>query len=182
MKIRNLCSIVLSAATMATGVVAHAQADPNQDKKFIMTAAESDMAEIKLSQLALQKSSNAEVKAFAEKMVADHNKLEADMKPFADKMAVPPVVELKPEHQAKYDMLSGLSGTAFDKEYMKTMDIDHHKALMAFDAEIGTTTMSADSDFITTVTAGEKVVAMHTKMADKMLKTMGLPEYDPTSL
>jgi putative membrane protein len=40
--------------------------------------------EIKLSQLAEAKATNPAVKAFAQKMVAEHTKMSASMKPFAD--------------------------------------------------------------------------------------------------
>lgn len=181
MKMKMVCTMLLAAGAAVVFAPARAQDDMDSDKKFVMTASESDMAEIAQSKIALDKSSNPKVKAYAQKMIDDHTTLEAKMKPFADKMGVPPP-PLKPEHQAEVDKLSSLSGTDFDTEYIKSMDKDHHIALMAFDAELGTTKMSTDSPFISTVTAGRKVVAMHTKMADKMLKEMHLPEYDPASL
>ena len=182
MKLKMLCSVVLGASALLTALPTHAQDDMESDKKFLMTAGESDLAEITQSKLALEKTANPQIKAYAEKMIADHNMLEDKMKPFAQKMGVPPPDGLKPEHQAEVDKLTALSGTEFDTEYVKSMDKDHHLALMAFDAELGTTKMSTESPFITTVTAGEKVVAMHTKMADKLMKEMHLPEYDPTTL
>ena len=65
-------------------------ATPDDDKQFLSMAAQSDTNEIKLSELAETKASSPQVKAFARKMVADHNKLEMQMKPFATKWNVVP--------------------------------------------------------------------------------------------
>src|SRR5580704_9674118 len=45
------------------------------DKAFVRKALEGGMTEIQLGQLALQKSSNDDVKQFAQKMIDDHTKL-----------------------------------------------------------------------------------------------------------
>jgi putative membrane protein len=135
------------------------------DKQFLSMAAQSDMNEIKLSQLAETKASSPQVKAFASKMVADHNKLEMQMKPFATKWNLTPPTGLDSDHQAVYDRLNGLSGADFDKAYMTAMAEDHHKALDAFTTEAQST---QDAQFKAAVSKGQKVVAGHTKMADNL--------------
>jgi len=87
----------------------------DMDMQFLMKASQSDFTEIKFSQLAMDKASSPQVKAFAQKMITDHQTLETDMKPFADKAGVSLVMELDAEHQQKYDALSQLSGMDFDK-------------------------------------------------------------------
>ena len=167
---------ILSVAALAcTALIVNAKlsaqaSSADTDKQFLMTASQSDYTEIKFSQLAADKASNARVKAYAQKMVSDHNKLEADMKPFADKLGVTPVMTLDDDHQAKYDALNGMSGMDFDKTYMTDMDADHHKALDAFKSEESATT---DPEFKKAVAKGEKVVAQHTMMADKAVSLMG---------
>lgn len=171
MKKVTLGILALACTTMLGAAKAFAQASSaDTDKQFLMTASQSDYTEIKFSQLATDKASNARVKTYANKMVSDHNMLEMKMKPFADKLGVTPVMTLDADHQAKFDALSGMSGTAFDKTYMTDMDADHHKALNAFKMEEAATT---DMDFKKTVAMGEKVVAQHTMMADKAVSMMG---------
>ncbi len=142
----------------------------SQDKDFVTQASLSDYTEITFSQLALQKSTNSKVKAYAQKMITDHNQLEAEMKPGADKLGVTPATALDSQHQQLYDQLNQLSGAAFDKQYMMDMDTDHHKSLDAFKAEESST---QDKQLKPVVKKGEKVVAQHTEMADKMTKAMG---------
>jgi putative membrane protein len=157
-----LACLLMTSGTLLRPLTAQAIAS-DEDKQFLSTAAQSDTNEIKLSQLAETKASSAQVKAFARTMVTDHNKLEAKMKPFATAWGLTPPTGLDSEHQAIYDKLNGLSGTAFDKEYMEAMAADHHKALDAFTKEADTT---ADAKFKAPVSNGKAVVASHTTMAD----------------
>ncbi len=142
----------------------------DQDKQFLTTASLSDYTEITFSQLALQKSSNAQVKAYAQKMITDHQMLEQKMLPFAQQMGVTPATALDSQHQQLYDQLNQLSGTDFDKQYMSAMDTDHHKSLDNFKTEETSTQVRQMKPV---VKQGEKVVAQHTEMADKMVKKMG---------
>ena len=142
----------------------------SQDKDFVTQAALSDYTEITFSQLATQKATSPKVKAYAQKMITDHNQLEAEMKPVAEKLGVTPPTALDSEHQTLYDKMNGLSGADFDKQYMSAMATDHHKALDLFKSE---ETSTQDKQLKPIVKKGEKVVAMHTTMADKMTQTMG---------
>ena len=171
MKTALLGTLALACTTLIGAGKLQAQASSAEtDKQFLMTASQSDYTEIKFSQLAADKATNPRVKAYANKMVADHNTLETEMKPYADKWGVTPVMTLDADHQAKFDALSSMSGMDFDKTYMTDMDADHHKALDAFKAEESATT---DKDFKKSVSKGEKVVAQHTMMADKAVTMMG---------
>ncbi len=169
MKTTTLVAVaVLTFSAVSPRVATAAVTDA--DKTFLTMASQSDQNEIALSQLASEKATDPKVKAFAEKMVSDHKMLSANMKPFADKFGVTPAMGPDSEHQAVLDKLKGLSGTDFDKEYMTAMDTDHHKALDAFKTEKSTTT---DGKFKSAVSSGEKVIAEHTKMADKLTGMSG---------
>ncbi len=169
MKMKNVCAIVVGCASVMGAASMQAQG-ADQDKQFLMTASQSDYTEMTFSKLALQKSSNPQVKAYAQKMIDDHTKLEQEMKPIADQMSVTPPTTLDSMHQQKYDQLSSLSGMDFDKQYMSDMDTDHHASLDSFKTEETTTT---NAQLKPVVKKGEKVVAQHTVMADKMVKKMG---------
>lgn len=169
MKTSAFCAITLGCISLVGPAVAQS-ASADQDKQFITQASLSDYTEITFSQLALKNAENPKVKAYAQKMITDHQKLEADMKPFADKLGVTPATALDAEHQQMYDQMTKLSGAEFDKQYMTAMDTDHHKALDAFKAE---ETSTQDAQLKPVVKKGEKVVAQHTAMADKMQAKMG---------
>jgi putative membrane protein len=140
------------------------------DKGVVTEASKSDYTEITFSQLALQKATNPKVKAYAQKMITDHNQLEAEMKPVADKLGVTPVTSLDAKHQQLYDQLNAMSGADFDKTYMQDMDQDHH---MALDTLKSAEPTIQDKQLKPIAKKAVKVVAMHTEMADKMVKSMG---------
>lgn len=153
---------------MMLSVAAHA-AVTDQDKTFLTKASQGNIDEIKLSELAATKASNPQVKAFAHKMVVEHNALGLKMKPFADAWGLTPPTDMDSDHQDEFNKLNGLSGADFDKEYITVMDKDHHDALDLFNEEAKTTT---DAKFKAAVMHGQSMVAAHTHMADAMNKKM----------
>ena len=169
MRMTGMYAIVLGCVA-TVGVTAAGAQGSDQDKQFIATAAQGDLTEITLSKLALTKTSNPQVRSYAQKMITDHTKMEAQMKPFASQMGVPPPTALNAEHQQALDQLQGLSGASFDKQYVMDMDTDHHATLDVFKTELSTT---QDARSKPMVAKGEKVVAEHTMMADKLSKKLG---------
>ncbi len=143
-----------------------------KDKIFLRKAAQGGMAEVKLGQLAAQKGSSEDVRAFGQKMVDDHTKLNNDMAPIADSMGVRLPKDLSKEDQAEYDKLSGLSGDEFDMEYLSFMVKDHHKDQREFRQEAASTT---DPTLQAAVANGAKVIHEHTVMVDKLAREKGVP-------
>ncbi len=168
----NRMQMFAGACCLAVPFVLGAQdASRSQDATFLMKASQGGMAEIQLGQLAQQKSNNAKVKAFGQKMVTDHTMLNNNLKPFADKDGVTPPTGLAPDDQAEYDKLNGLSGKDFDKEYVAYMMKDHDKDLADFKQEASTT---QDPQLKAAVMKGEKVIDQHHKMVDKIGSSMGV--------
>jgi putative membrane protein len=107
------------------GTAAGTAAGPGMDKEFVKKALEGNMAEVQMGQLALQKSSDDQVKQFAQRMVDDHGKMLDQLKPVAEQMGVK-VTEGPSKGQMKsMDKMKGLSGDAFDQAYIKSMVKDH---------------------------------------------------------
>lgn len=140
------------------------------DKMFVKTAAEGGLTEVKLGELASQKSSSDDVKQFGEKMVKDHTQLNDDMKPIAQSMGVTPPTQLNKQHQKMYDKLSGMSGDQFDKAYLSAMVKDHHNDLREFKAEASST---KNADLKAAVEKGTAVIQEHTTMVEKLAQSKG---------
>ncbi len=102
------------------------------DKGFVDKAAAGGMAEVKLSQLALDKGQSPEVKQFARKMVEDHSKANMELKQIAAKKDLTVPTTMDDKHQKIYDRLAKMQGSDFDKEYMKTMATDHDDTVKLF--------------------------------------------------
>jgi putative membrane protein len=121
---------------------ANTQTDTGSDKmmkspdaKFAMKAAQGGMAEVQLGQLAAQKASNPDVKAFGQQMVDDHTKANDQLKSVAAKenMTLPATLDSK--DQALYTKLQNMSGADFDKMYVKSMVKDHQEDVKEFQKE-----------------------------------------------
>jgi putative membrane protein len=164
---KMMCCAMLGCAAML--IPAKAKAADDNDKKFLAMAAQSDQNEIALSKLADEKASNPDVKAFADKMVAEHTQMTESMKPFADAWGLTPPTGPDADHQKEWDKLNGLSGKDFDKEYMSDMVSDHAKALSAFTTEAKDT---QDAKFRAAVIKGKTRVAAHKNMAYDLKKKL----------
>jgi len=158
-----------AVALMACATTTRAKAESDDDKKFLAMAAQSDQNEIAMSQLAQQKATNPAVKAFADKMVAEHTKMSESMKPFADSWGLTPPSGPDSDHQNELKKLDGLSGNDFDKEYISDMVSDHTKALSAFTSEAKDT---KDVKFRNAVIKGKTAVAAHKNMAYDLKKKL----------
>jgi putative membrane protein len=143
-----------------------------QDKMFLRKAAEGGIAEVKLGQLAAQKGSSDDVKAFGQKMVDDHTKLNLEIAQVADSMGVMLPKSMYKEDQAEYDKLNALSGNDFDIEYLTFMVKDHHKDLHEFRIEAASPT---DAALHNEVVKAQSVIHEHTVMVDKLARAKGIP-------
>ena len=163
-----MCALVLGCGSLAVSANAHAQMS-DDDKKFLGKAAQSDVNEIKLSELAEQKATTPAVKAFATKMIREHKQLSMTMKPYCEKAGLSAPMDLDDSHKDDFNKLNGLSGKDFDKQYMDDMVSDHAKALDAFTSEAKDT---KDARLKATVLKGKTAVAAHKNMAYDLKKKM----------
>ncbi len=102
-----------------------------EDKTFVKEAASGGIAEVQLSKLA-QKSQNAEVKSFADRMVRDHTAANEQLTAIAGSLGVELPKALDPEHDRIREKLQTLHGKAFDEQYVHAMVEDHNKAVKLF--------------------------------------------------
>jgi putative membrane protein len=171
-------AVIVASAALAACIPAIAQSPTpdqartaHQDTEFLKKATQGSVDEITLGQLAAQKATDPDVKAFAEKMVADHSKLIDDMKPFAEQAGLTRPGHADAATEALKLKLDVLSGQAFDKAYIKAMVEDHHKDLQEFLAEEKATGYPA---FRSAVESGAKVVRGHLEMIDQIAKKNGI--------
>ena len=104
----------------------------SDDTEFMTAAAQGGMMEVKMGELAASKSQNPEIKAFGNRMVADHGKANTDLKALAAAKNVTLPTDMSGGQKDEYDKLAKLSGADFDKEYVNTMVDDHDADLKDF--------------------------------------------------
>jgi putative membrane protein len=125
-------------------VLAHQENTPTQkqsthrsttgysDEQFIRNAAEGNMAEIKLGQLAEEKAQAPEVKNLAKRIVEDHTKAEEELKETAQKESINLPTDISHKDALTYDRLAKMSGPQLDKEYVQEMVKDHEKDIAEY--------------------------------------------------
>ena len=105
------------------------------DKVFMRKAAQGGKAEIELGQLAQEKASSADVKQFGQRMVTDHTQTAEQLKQVAEQKGVELPETLSAKDRATKARLEKLSGSAFDRAYMKDMVTDHTEDVREFKTE-----------------------------------------------
>lgn len=138
---------------------------------FTTNAAQGGMTEVKLGNLALAKTQSADVKHFAEQMVADHTKANDDLKEVAAKKSVALPTDISDEQKSIMDKLSKLSGADFDKEYVKDMVEDHEKDVKEFQTQAQSGTDTDVKAFAArTLPTLQEHLTMIKGIKDKMMK------------
>jgi putative membrane protein len=181
--------IIVAAAVIASGAALGAQTQPastqpaqtmshgqgksagvTNDQGFVKEAAIGGMAEVELGQLASTKATNEKVKAFGQRMVADHGKANDELKALASskKMTVPASVDAK--HKATHDRLEKLSGAAFDRAYVSDMLADHRKDVADFKHQAMT---AKDPDVKQFASKTLPTLEEHLKMVEDLSKEVG---------
>ena len=122
-------SAAMTPAPMDTAAMAPALDDPT----IVSIFDAANTYDIEASNLALEKSRNAEVRALAQEFVNDHTTVRQQGRDLAAKLGVtpPPMSEgpLSQSHAAAMTNLRSLSGAAFDKAYV-TNEVTYHSAVI----------------------------------------------------
>jgi putative membrane protein len=105
------------------------------DAHFAKAAAQGGMAEIQLGKLAADRGSNSMVKAFGERMVAQHGAAGDQLKAAAQQATIVLPTTASSKDQQIYDRLARLNGSDFDRAYADDMVQDHEKDLHEFQNE-----------------------------------------------
>ena len=95
------------------------------DKAYVQQMLIANMAEVQLGQMAGERATSADVKSYAQTMVADHTKANEQLMPLAQSLGVQQPAQLDAKHKAIADRLSKLQGAEFDREFMRTMVTSH---------------------------------------------------------
>jgi putative membrane protein len=106
-----------------------------KDAQFVITVAGINLEEIKLGQLAQQKSSITDVKELGKMMVDEHTKAQSDLTILAVKESITLPTTLDSNAQNAYKKLNDLSGSDFDKQYCDMMVNGHKDAIALFENE-----------------------------------------------
>ena len=147
------------------------------DQQFLRTATEDGIADVKLGQLAVEKG-GPDVKAFAQKIVPDHEAINKELATAADSLGVLLPKKMNKDDQAEYDKLNGLTGKDFDTEYIVFITKAHWKKLHDFYMEAS---VAADPGLAAAVVQAMRTMHDHLGLIAAVAKQDGiaLPPHPP---
>jgi putative membrane protein len=146
-------------------------------RSFVSTASQDGMTEVKLAELASQKSQNDSVKQFASHMASDHSTANSELESLAKQESIPVADKLDAKHQAKVDALSKKSGAAFDKAYAAAMVKAHKQAVTLFKSA----SKSSDQGIASFANKTLPTLESHQRMADDLASQMRVASTDSGS-
>lgn len=167
----NTISASLTATGLLLFVAGAATAQSRLDRMFATKAAQGGMAEVMISQLALQKTHNSQVHAVAHRMVKEHTAANEELKAVAERKGMALPTQTDRMHKAAYAKLSRLSGAAFDRAYMAGQEKDHAATVKLFEKEIA---QGSDKDLSGFAVKNLPTIEDHTKMIFQVGSNLGV--------
>jgi putative membrane protein len=147
-----------------------AKTEVMNDSAFIREAVTGNFIEQQLGGLANSRAANPAVKQFAQQMVTDHRKMQGEWSSLGLKNGIPIKPSLDQAQQDRQRRLEGLSGAAFDRDYMNEMVQDHQRDLELFQREA----TSADAPEVRQLAAaGVTTIQQHLTMAQQVAGQVG---------
>ena len=107
--------------------------EKESDADFLVSAAEINLEEIKLGELAQINGMNADVKELGKMMQTEHNNALKDLEALAAKKNIIIPTMLTEDGQKAYKKLIDKTGLDFDKDYCDMMVKGHEKAIHKFE-------------------------------------------------
>ncbi len=130
----------LAPLALALAVVGIRAADERfNDNTFVNKARSAGLAEVKAGEVAAQRAQDAKVKAFAQRMIDDHNKANRELEELAKRKGWTLATTIDEKCQKELDKLSSATAQEFDRSYMEVQLKAHEAAVKLFkqESEVG---------------------------------------------
>ncbi|ACO45154.1 DUF4142 domain-containing protein [Deinococcus deserti] len=145
-----------------TAGMSTAQMSNNSDVLFMESATISNLTEIATSRLALQRSTNPAVRAFAQRMIAEHTMAQAELNRIASTRGIRLTDKPGPEQRLMANKLATLTGAAFDAMYKRVQVLGHQ---MTLDLIMAYRTIGRDQMALAYAAKMQPAVEMHLRDA-----------------
>jgi putative membrane protein len=157
-----------ASSPLAAADPSHAKLSP-ADQQFVQDAGTAGATEIAASKLALTNSSDAQVKNFAQRMIADHTRLARNLDIVAQRQGI----TAAPSADASVTgSLESLHGADFDKAYIAQVAVDgHRKAVAVFSTE---SKAGGNAQLKSIATRALPIIKHHYAMAQQLAKLKGV--------
>jgi predicted outer membrane protein len=140
--------------------------------EFLIQAMQDSMAEIRVCEIAIEKSQNPDVKAFAQSMIDEHGRMGRDMEQLAAQKKLDVPQEIRAEQEMTVDELSSLDGRDFEQRWIQYNIDVHERDIKIFNHYAGE---EQDEEIRKMAQEGAKVFGKHLKMAHDVGKKLAKP-------
>ena len=139
---RKIIALTITTAALAAFTTIHAQTEPAaappNDAQIAQIVLTADSVDVDYGNLAVKKTKNAQVKAFAETMIRDHTSVNNQATALAKKLGMTPEASdtsksLKSDGEKEMAKLKAMRGAEFDKAYIDNEVAYHESVIGALD-------------------------------------------------
>jgi putative membrane protein len=142
--IKRLLTLAVAGAAFS---VLSVSAQAPDEQKFLTDVIRSNIAEVKLGELAQQRGQAKEVREYGEMLSRDHTKSLQKSTELAKKLGVAAPTEPTAQQHKQYEALSKLSGTEFDTTFLSQMVRGHQENIAKFSTQTQSGSKSEVSTF-----------------------------------
>lgn len=163
--------LITASLGLAAALAGAQDAGSRQTREFVQAAASSDQFEILAAQTALTQSTNPEVRAFAARMLQDHQQLGKALADAAIRSGLkPPEMAMSADQAQLLGALQSVSGNDFDTLYLKQQMLVHRSALAV---EQMYAKSGDDPNLRQSATSAVPVISSHSDMANQAATKLG---------
>jgi len=144
-----------------------------EDKNFAVDATYSNLAEIRMGEMAQTKAGSESVKQFGETMVREHTTALEQLQKIADEQGIDLPDTVKKQDKQIEEEISGLAGSAFDSAYMLHQVEAHQKAQQLFERGANNDRNPSLKNYATSTL---EHINMHLKMANEVKEELDSSE------
>ena len=176
---RNILAVTITTAALATltalqAETAPATAPPN-DAQIAQIVVTADSVDVDYGNLAVKKTKNAEVKAFAETMIRDHSAVNAKAAALAKKLGMTPEASdtsksLQSNGEKETAKLKAMHGAEFDKAYIDNEVAYHESVIGALDKVLLPNAQNAELKAL--LETGKPIFESHLEHAKTLQKSL----------
>ncbi len=161
---------MIGALSLAAAGTASAETN-DQDLTFITANGQTNLAEITLGKLALERAVNDSTRELAQMTLTDHQTALGQLQDVAGQLGVDLPDAPNAEQQQAAATLQGLTGEAFDDAYAQIQVAGHQKSIQSTENELAG---GSDETLLAYAQGYLPVAQMHLDMAQNLVAELGL--------
>jgi putative membrane protein len=176
--VRKIIALTITTAALAAFTTVQAQttpaAAPPNDAQIAQIVLTADTVDVDYGKLAVKKTKNAEVKAFAETMIRDHTAVNDKATALAKKINLTPEASdtsksLKSDGEKEMAKLKAMHGAEFDKAYIDNEVTYHESVIGALDK---TSQNAKNAELKSLLESGRPIFISHLEHAKTLQKSL----------